>query len=69
MGTHPATLLRRVLVGITNKPEVIALYDRVERNTTWMCRVSGHATRERRGMHSQAERGNDVSRYILFSPG
>ncbi|CAK0761949.1 hypothetical protein CCP3SC1_360030 [Gammaproteobacteria bacterium] len=29
---HPATLLRRVLVGITNKPEVIALYDRVERN-------------------------------------
>ncbi|CAK0761594.1 hypothetical protein CCP3SC1_350033 [Gammaproteobacteria bacterium] len=24
---HPATLLRRVLVGITNKPEVIAVYD------------------------------------------
>ncbi|CAK0764845.1 hypothetical protein CCP3SC1_430030 [Gammaproteobacteria bacterium] len=25
---HPATLLRRVLVGITDKQEVIAVYDR-----------------------------------------
>ncbi|CAK0772045.1 hypothetical protein CCP3SC1_650017 [Gammaproteobacteria bacterium] len=27
VGMHSATLLRRVLVGITNKPEVIAVYD------------------------------------------
>ncbi|CAK0755114.1 hypothetical protein CCP3SC1_240004 [Gammaproteobacteria bacterium] len=36
---HPATLLRRVLVGITNKPEVIALYDRMERNHHNGCTV------------------------------
>ncbi|CAK0763648.1 hypothetical protein CCP3SC1_30076 [Gammaproteobacteria bacterium] len=29
---YPATLQRRVLVGITNKAEVIVVYDRMERN-------------------------------------
>ncbi|CAK0769885.1 hypothetical protein CCP3SC1_590003 [Gammaproteobacteria bacterium] len=36
---HPATLLRRVLVGITNKAEVIAVYDRMERNNHNGCAI------------------------------
>ncbi|CAK0758431.1 hypothetical protein CCP3SC1_20026 [Gammaproteobacteria bacterium] len=39
MGMHPATLLRRVLVGITDKPEVIVVYDRMERNHHNGCAV------------------------------
>ncbi|CAK0763886.1 hypothetical protein CCP3SC1_400019 [Gammaproteobacteria bacterium] len=39
VGMHPVTLQRRVLVGITNKPEVIAVYNsRAERgNDVTIC--------------------------------